>query len=174
VWLIPLIPLAIASATLFCNVSLIAAGFHIYQIPSTSMEPTLMPGDRIVADLRSYRHAKPRAGELALVRREGLIIVKRVIGEPGSTVEGRNGVVFLNGVPLQEKFIQHNSPQNAPEELSNFGPITIPVGHVFIMGDNRDVSFDSRMFGAIPETDVIGKALYIYRSERDRSFTVLH
>ena len=107
------------------------------------MEKTLVRGDRIVADLRSYDSHEPSAGDIVLFRREGTIFVKRAIATSGSTVTGRNGLAFVNGTQLDEPYIEHIG--NVPEKLNNFGPITVPVGKFFVMGDNRDVSYDSRM-----------------------------
>ena len=167
-WLVLFVPSSLLGCFAFSNLSLRAAGFRIYDIPSTAMEQTLVRGDRIVADLRSYDSHEPSAGDIVLFRREGTIFVKRAIATSGSTVTGRNGLAFVNGTQLDEPYIEHIG--NVPEKLNNFGPITVPVGKLFVMGDNRDVSYDSRMpeFGFVDITTVVGKPLYIYRSTRDR------
>jgi signal peptidase I len=88
-----------------------------------------------------------------------------VIATGGSQVEGINGVIYVGGEPLQEPYVRHDMP--VPDYMNNFGPVTVPDGDLFVMGDNRDHSMDSRDpdFGYIPETSLVGKPLYIYYSE---------
>ena len=82
--------------------------------------------------------------------------IKRVIGLPGETVEGRDGVVTIDGVPLDEPYLKDPSAPIAP-----FGPIKVPSHALFVMGDNRSESQDSRFFGPIPTEDVVGNAFVI-------------
>jgi signal peptidase I len=142
-----------------------AAGFRAFGIPSSSMEPTVIKGDRIMVDLRAYVGAPPHRGDPVVVRHEGLFIIKRVIATGGETIEGKNGVTFVNGKELTEPYAVHRMGANARDQLLNFGPVTVPPGKLFVMGDNRDVSYDSRMpeYGPIVVNDLSGKPLYVIR-----------
>ena len=84
----------------------------------------------------------------------GANLVKRVIGLPGETIELRGGHTFIDGAPIDEPWITHFG--------GNFGPLQIPEGHVFIIGDNRPVSHDSRAIGAIPFENIQGHVIFIY------------
>lgn len=104
--------------------------------------------------------------EVILFRRDKVPFVKRVIAGPGNIIEGRAGEVLVDGKRLSEAYVQH---EGTPiPELVDFGPTLIPAGKLFVMGDNRDVSYDSRVrdFGLVDVSDVLGKPLYIYRSNR--------
>jgi signal peptidase I len=163
-WLILLIPLALAASFAHSNWLLRTAGFRPFDVPSTGMQPTILNGDRIIADLRKYGESKAEPHDIVVFRKDGLFFVKRVVAVGGTTVEGKKGAVFLNGSRLEEPYIQHIG--GAPTELDDFGPVQIPPGKLFVLGDNRDVSRDSRMqdFGLIDEADVTAKALYVIRS----------
>jgi signal peptidase I len=122
----------------------------------------------------AYRRAMPNPYEVVLFRRGKIPFVKRVIAGPGSTIEGRAGKVFVDGKYLSEDYVRHTG--TPVPELVDFGPISIPTGKVFVMGDNRDVSYDSRLpeFGLVDVGDVLGKPLYIYRSNSGWSGRDIH
>jgi signal peptidase I len=153
-------------------------------IPSGSMEPQLQVGDRVVVSRLAYELHEPRRGDIvvfpsltedlppddgALPARaarevlEGLglrqppetELIKRVIGLPGEVVEGRGGRVYVDGRELLEPYLD---PDLATEA---FGPVTVPDGHVFVMGDNRlpNMSQDSRSFGPVPIDSIVGRAI---------------
>ena len=90
--------------------------------------------------------------------------VKRVVATGSETIQGDNGVVTVNGRRIEEPYVTHI--RNAPRR-DEFGPVEIPPGKLFVMGDNRDASMDSRMpqFGLVDEQDVMGRALYIMGSK---------
>jgi signal peptidase I len=95
--------------------------------------------------------------------------IKRVIGLPGETLELRNQTVFINGAPLVEPYAHYQLPPLDGDEPSGdvrrrYGPVTIPEGHYFMMGDNRDDSQDSRYWGFMPGSYIKGRALFIYWS----------
>ncbi len=157
-----------------------------FKIPSGSMIPTLLIGDHILVNKFIYGVRNPVTRELWIKGKEPqrrdvivfifpknrkLDFIKRVIGLPGEVVEIRNKKVFINGVPLEEPYVQHTDPNILPREISprdNFGPVRVPPGHLFVMGDNRDQSHDSRFWGFVPIRDVKGKAFIIYFSwDRD-------
>ncbi|MFN3921283.1 MAG: signal peptidase I, partial [Caldimicrobium sp.] len=96
-----------------------------------------------------------------------LDFIKRVIGLPGDTIEIINKKVFVNGKPLKEPYVQFSDKEIYPKEISprdNFGPIKVPPGQLFVLGDNRDQSYDSRFWGFVPISSLKGKALIIYFS----------
>ena len=172
-WLMLLIPVALVTSFAWSNGLSLVAGFRPFDVPSSAMEKTIMKGERILVDLHSYRTNAPRVGDVVVFRKEGLFVIKRVAAASGDTIEGKEGAVFLNGGPLQQPYVQHLG--NPPAQLNNFGPLTIPPRELFVMGDNRDVSRDSRMpdFGLVDEKSVIGKALYILRPKTGRGPRVI-
>ncbi len=135
-----------------------------FYIPSGSMEPTLQIDDRILVSKFSYRLSPTHRGDVVVFHyplNPGKDFVKRVVGLGGETVELRDGVVLINGAPIKELY---------PTALaggdractSNYGPQRVPAGQLFVLGDNRCNSEDSRFFGFVPAPNVIGKALLIY------------
>ncbi len=94
-------------------------------------------------------------------------LIKRCIAEGGQTVEVRDKILYIDGKPQSEKYVKHIDTHIYPAEMfprDNFGPVTIPEGHYFMMGDNRDDSHDSRFFGTVSEKRIIGTPLTIYFS----------
>jgi signal peptidase I len=152
---------------------LLVAGFRPYDIPSTGMEQTVLRGDRVMVDLRAYRDSKPKSHDVLIFCKDGTFFIKRVLAVGGDTIEGKDGAMLVNHQQLKEPYVQHLG--NAPVELNQFGPVEIPPGQLFVAGDNRDVSKDSRMpeFGLVPEGSVIGQGLYIIRSKWKRVGTDL-
>lgn len=167
-WLLLLIPVAVLASFVLTNGLSLMAGFRPFDVPSSAMEKTVIQGERIFVDLHSYRSNVPRVGDVVVFRKEELFIVKRVAARSGDTIEGRDGAIFVNGRQLQEPYVQHLG--HAPAQLTDFGPTTIPDGELFVMGDNRDTSRDSRMsdFGLVDEKSVLGKVLYILPSKAGR------
>jgi len=164
--------LAPASAKILRGVT----GFDVCSngaVHGSGMERTILKGDRIVVDFRQYRDSKPKSHDVVVIRKDGLFFVKRVIAVGGDTIEGKDGAIIVNGNRLEEAYIQHLG--NPPVQLNEFGPVNIPPGKLFVMGDNRDVSLDSRMpeFGLVSEESVAGRALYIVGSTSHRDGTDL-
>jgi signal peptidase I len=142
-----------------------------YSIPSGSMEPTLMIGDRIVVDKLAYQlHAVGRSDIVVFSRPSDercagppvADLVKRVIGLPGETLSLSDGQVVINGKVLAEPWlpvsVRHATtpgPTQAPFALHK--PFVVPPHDVFVMGDNRENSCDSRWWGPIPESTIVGK-----------------
>jgi signal peptidase I len=165
-----------------------------FQIPTGSMEPTLLVGDFLLVNKLAYVNAPSAVDRLLLprrpVRRQDIVVfkypnelakdfVKRVIGLPGEKIEIRNKQVFIDDKPLGEPYKVHNDSQIiAKNDLyqysdtirDNFGPVTVPAGHIFVMGDNRDNSADSRYWGFLPQGNLKGRPWLIYfsyKAERD-------
>jgi len=130
-------------------------------IPSDSMYPTLEIGDRLVVEKLSYRLHPPEFGDIVVfdpppqLQQQGYArdqaFIKRIIGKPGQSVSVQNGSVYLDGVALQEPYIADPPDYFLP-------PVRIPAGSVFVMGDNRNNSNDSHIWGFLPQSNIIGRA----------------
>ena len=126
-----------------------------FKIPSASMAPTLEPGDRVIADKLAYRFGAPQPGELAVLEApDGRLLAKRIVAVGGQRVEIRDGVLFIDRVPRREPYVDHSRVDGF-----FFGPARVPEGSVFVLGDNRGDSEDSRDFGAVPREHLIGRVV---------------
>lgn len=129
-----------------------------FYIPSASMEHTLNIQDRVLVNKLSYRLHDIHRGDIVVFERPpndvGQIrdLIKRVVGLPGETVEGREGTVFVDGRPLREPYLERGVV------TSDFPARHIPDGYIWVMGDNRGNSSDSRVFGAVAESSIVGRA----------------
>lgn len=127
-------------------------------VEKISMEPTLQPGNFVLVNKLAYRlGGKPRTGEIIIFHNPMNLsedYVKRVIGVPGDDVLIDNGQVYVNGIPLNEPYI------SAPPIYS--GEWTVPPDSLFVLGDNRNESYDSHDWGFVPMEYVVGKALVVY------------
>ncbi len=127
-----------------------------FYIPSESMVPTLEVGDRVLANKFIYRFTEPERGDIVVFRSvEGgeEDLIKRVVGIPGDKISVKNGTLFLNGEPQKEPYVNTSFP-----DRSFASPKKVPQNHVFVMGDNRANSRDSRFFGPVPEKNIEGEA----------------
>lgn len=127
-----------------------------YRIESYSMEPNFYEGQFILVNKLGYRLGEPERGDVVVFHNPNNTsedYIKRIIGRPGDTVEGRDGQIFVNGELLNEPYATR---ELRPSE--RFGPITVSPDHLFVMGDNRPNSSDSRRFGEISQDLVVGKA----------------
>jgi signal peptidase I len=143
-----------------------------YYIPSESMEPTLhgctgCTDDHILVDKISYRAGSVHQLDVVVFHRPAnahtteKVLVKRVIGLPGDTVQLRNGRVYVNGLLLDESYVDKNCGSRPTQPLNGTTSWKVPGDDVFVMGDNRCDSYDSRAFGPIPESLIIGRAFAI-------------
>ncbi len=152
-----------------------------FKIPSGSMIPTLVIGDHILVNKFLYGTQIPFTDRKILAFREpekGDVIVfkypenptkdfiKRVIATEGDTIEQKNKVVYVNGEPVVETYAYHYDPtmRSDSDRRDTFGRIQVPKDKIFVMGDNRDHSYDSRFWGFVDEKEVKGKAFIIYWS----------
>lgn len=164
-WLPLGIVLGYAGFNLVFTASLIGSGFRTVQNISSSMEPLLMKNDRFVYDRRYYSsHPKVR-GDVVILRRQNLLVVKRIIAIGGDTIQGEGQTILLNGTAIDEPHVQHENSMDTDAATNSFGPVTLPPGKYFVMGDNRDVSLDSRYsnFGLVSDGMIVGRALYFYK-----------
>ncbi|MDS3862123.1 signal peptidase I [Thermosynechococcaceae cyanobacterium BACA0444] len=134
-------------------------------IPSESMEPTLWPGDRIVVEKISYYQRSPKAGDIVVFQpppylqafgyKPDQAFIKRVIGLPGQVVQVHQGRVYVDGLPLPEPYIAEPPNYELP-------PVRVPEHSLFVMGDNRNNSNDSHVWGFLPENSLLGRAAFCY------------
>jgi signal peptidase I len=164
-WLLAGIPLIYLSFNIIFTSLLVASGFRALRFPSTAMKPTLSPGDKFIYDVNYYRGQQEHRGELVVMRIEDALTVKRIAATGGDAIRAKDRQVFVNGEVQREPFIQHTLPIGNNPRLDTFGPIIVPAGKYFVLGDNRDISRDSRLpdFGLVDRQSIVGKPLYIYR-----------
>jgi signal peptidase I len=153
-----------------------------FKIPSGSMIPTLLVGDHLLvnkfiygtklpfSDKRIFALRKPGRGDIVVFKYpedESRDFIKRVIGAEGDTVEERDKIIYVNGKPVAEPYVQHTDNSLRPDGADprdNFGPFLVPKDKLFVMGDNRDQSYDSRYWGYVDIKELKGKALVLYWS----------
>lgn len=138
-----------------------------FEVPSASMEDTIMTGDYIFAEKVSYHFNDPQQGDIAVFSDPQIpsrTLVKRVIATEGQTVNLIDGKVYVDGVALNEPYTngQPSYPLSSVGSVDISYPYTVPEGYVWMMGDNRTNSLDSRYFGPIDVDTVYGKAVLIY------------
>src|SRR5215203_3707147 len=127
-----------------------------FWIPSGSMIPTLEIGDRVLVNKFIYRFTEPKRGQIIVfesVDNTDEDLIKRVVGLPGDKIAVRGGKLFVNGKPQKEPYTNKRLP-----DRSFFAQTTVPKHNVFVMGDNRANSADSRVFGPLPEQNIEGEA----------------
>lgn len=153
-----------------------------YKIPSGSMKPTLQIGDHILVSKFNYGiklplirstlipFGAPERGDIVVFiypEDRSKDFIKRLIALPGDTVEIRDKKILVNGLPYQDGHGVYTDRMIIPGSVQprdNFGPVKVPENSFFVMGDNRDESYDSRFWGMVNQRDVLGKALIIYWS----------
>jgi signal peptidase I len=195
--------LASLAAVLVTGLFIITFVVQAFEIPSSSMEKTLLIGDHVFVNRIQFAPKTPWVGPILPYRQikrgdifvflspvePGLYVVKRVMGIPGDHIHLRDGVVYRNGEKLDEPYVIHNPndsynpyrdnfPAVPPSEFNGVNPdwaltmpqhiqgedIVVPENSYFGMGDNRDVSLDSRYWGFVPKENVIGRPMFIYWS----------
>jgi signal peptidase I len=128
-----------------------------YRIPTESMVPTLEVGDRILANKFIYHFTDPKKGDIIVFdsvdEEDDQTLVKRVVGLAGDEIQVEDGVLFVNGEAQNEPYLNQELPFRG-----SYGPTEVPEGHIFVMGDNRGNSADSRVFGPLPLENVKGEA----------------
>jgi signal peptidase I len=144
--------------------------FQAFYIPSESMRPTLNVGDRVLVNKMSYRVHDVNRGDIVVFETppnakdaNGKIkdLVKRVVALPGETLETRAGAVYINGRELEEPYLRNGvktcATNSSPGTCADIPATRIPSDHVFVMGDNRTASKDSRSFRPIEEDSIVGR-----------------
>jgi len=196
--------LASLAAVLVTGLFIITFIVQAFEIPSSSMENTLLIGDHVFVNREQFSprtnwlgpvlpYRNVRDGDIVVFlhpAEPGLYVVKRIIGIPGDHIHLRNGVVYRNAQKMTEPYVIHQEgtdstnpyrddfPAVPPSEFNNVVPewqltmhqyiqgddIVVPPDRYFVMGDNRDVSYDSRYWGFVPRENLIGRPLFIYWS----------
>ena len=162
-----------------------------YRIPSESMVPTLKVGQRVLVNRLGTHFGDPKVGDILVFHppsgaeasppsqcgdhppsgapcdkptatKASVNFIKRVVGAPGDTIAVRDGRVIRNGKPTKEPFISDTCRNDAGAGCNFRSPITVPPGHYFMMGDNRGESDDSRFWGPVPTSWIIGEAFATY------------
>jgi signal peptidase I len=172
-----------------------------FKIPSGSMEPSVLVGDFIYVDKRPRNRSGVERGTIVVfmsTEETGMKVLKRVVGVPGDTLAMEQGVLFLNGAALTEAYAVHidetksedplqrdkmkhwqaafltgPSGQDYQPDINDWGPLLVPDSAYFLLGDNRDASYDSRYYGFIPEENIIGRPRVIYWSYDPASYMPL-
>ena len=153
-----------------------------FKIPSGSMTPTLLIGDHILVNKflygtkipfsgkRVFMFKKPERGDIMVFKypeNPSKDFIKRVVAVEGDVIESKNKIIHVNGSKVNEPYAHHTDSSMRPmgiEPRDNFGPVIVPKNKYFVMGDNRDQSYDSRYWGYVDIKDVKGKALILYWS----------
>lgn len=137
-------------------------------VEGESMEPTLHSGNRIIFNKLVYLIGKPDRGDVVIIQQDKRNYVKRVIALPEETIEIRNHVIYINNRPIDQSYL----PDQYVNRTANFGPVTVPKDHYFVMGDNRGISKDSRNgLGFIYEKNIVGRSELIIYPFSDFSWT---
>ena len=141
-----------------------------YLLSSISMAPTLLDGDWVLTDPLTFNGRNPEFGDIITLRypvNEEITFIKRIIAVPGDTLEIKNKSVFINRQKMNEPYAVFLDPQTAPKVISKrdyFGPVIIPADRYFVMGDNRDFSFDSRHWGTVKRNQIFSSPNFILLS----------
>ena len=174
--------------TLFALSALLAlescSSLKKFKVPTAGMEPTIMAEEEIEADMDAYRDSDPQAGDVVVFYSPNNVSgvnVKRCVATGGQLVRIKDGVLFVNDEPFSPSLTLKRTNQNivppdvrdpriVPPDagnIDNYGPVKVPDGMYFMIGDHRDNSFDSRHFGFVDRKSILGKAISISRSTDD-------
>lgn len=140
--------------------------FQPGKVQGVSMEPTLHTNERFITDKVAYRFNSPQRRDIVVINspiEPDIELIKRVIGLPGEKISFQNGDVYVNGEKLTEPYVSSKTfwyEENKNDDLKY--TVKIPSNTIFVMGDNRDRSSDSRVFGPVPVSNIVGKADYRY------------
>lgn len=132
--------------------------FENYRVVGHSMDPTLADGQFVVVNKLLYRLQDPQRGDIIVFRERGdddRKLIKRIVGLPGEMIEIRNGQVYINERLVNEPYVQNQARRS-------YARTVIPEDHYFVMGDNRSNSSDSRNWGSLPRSKIVGKGWLTY------------
>ena len=193
----PVALLGIVAAALLAPAA-IGTSYKTFRITSVNMEPSVLAGDRLMVELLSY--FEPRRGDIVVfesIEEPNLTILSRVVAAPGDTVGMTDGKLYLNehqpssstsgsspgrsddSPKLLERMARWQQPfllrQRNPytPDKHNWGPLVVPRGAYFVLGDNSDLSYDSRYWGLVPANRIRGRPRYVYYSYDPQSYRVI-
>ena len=148
---------ALPVVALYATLKFITPRFHV---PTESMRPTIHGGDHVFVNRLAYELGeKPKRGDVVGYQApDGSRMLHRAMAGPGDTIELRHNVLIVNGAPLRERYIIITPEVPA---VRTFSPLSIPAGHYFVLGDNRDNANDSRFQGPIAEENIFGRMFYV-------------
>ena len=149
--------------------------FGVYYVPTGSMTDTIQVGDQLIGEKISYRFASPKVGEIVTFDDpdgSGETLIKRIIATSGQTIDMHDGKLYIDGVEQEESYTKSRPTYALTEHAANLSggikyPYRVPEGCVWLMGDNRTNSLDSRYFGAVSTTRISSHALFIYLPFKD-------
>jgi signal peptidase I len=144
----------LASAAVYATL-IVTFGFQVARVEGRSMEPTLHDRDRLVINKLAYQLHDPEVGDVVMLlhpNKPAQSLVKRVVAAPGDTVAFRNGVLVRNGIAIDESYVPADE-----RSFETFAPLSIPEGFYFVLGDHRNDSSDSRVFGPVPKKYIRGR-----------------
>ncbi|MBB4866482.1 signal peptidase I [Pseudomonas nitritireducens] len=150
-------------------------GGSTFSIKSTSMAPSLQPGDYILVNAASYAFGEPVDGEVVVFRPPSdpaQIYIKRIAGRPGDRLRITAGKLFVNDREVVQPYL--DARQNQREDSRRIQEQVVPAGQYFMLGDNRDNSLDSRYFGYVPRANLIGRAAYVWYAKDTGRIGPLH
>jgi signal peptidase I len=144
-----------------------------YKIPSSAMEPTVLVGDHLIADMKIYKSEKPKRGDIIIFefpKDPSKDFIKRVIGLEDEKVEIIDNKIYINEKLLDDPwgYLEDRGLVKGSPVLEKFGPVVVPKDSLFALGDNRNNSQDSRFWGFVNIKKVKGKALYLYWAKNKR------
>jgi signal peptidase I len=144
----------LASAAVYATLIVTFVG-QVARVDGSSMLPTLHNNDRLIVNKLAYRWHRPQIGDIVMVAspdEPDRMLVKRIVAGPGDIVRSEDGRVYRNDTPIHDEFV--------PEmyrSIDTWGPEVVPRGYYFVMGDHRNNSSDSRLFGPVPERYIVGR-----------------
>jgi signal peptidase I len=143
-------------------------GYETFRIPSASMEPSVLDGDYVMADMWTYRNRSAAPGDIAIVERAeapGIRYIKRVVAVGGDTIEIREGSLYRNGIRIEEPYVH---PSHVGRGYGrNLSLVKIDPGFMYVLGDYRDNSVDSRQWGPLPNSSLRGRVNYVWWSRSE-------
>lgn len=153
---------------IFAAIYLFVAQFH--KVQGNSMVPTFRSGDYLITEKLSYRFNNPKKGDIIVLknpRDESQDFIKRIIGVPGDTIRIAENVVYLNNEPLKEDYLPPGTITRPGAFLTENFTVKVADNQYFVFGDNREHSSDSRDWGPLTKTEIVGKAFYRYWPPQD-------
>ncbi|MCL5073812.1 MAG: signal peptidase I [Actinobacteria bacterium] len=162
-YVIEFIETIVIFGAIFASIYLFVAQFH--KVSGSSMVPTLYTGDYLITEKITYKFKEPQRGQIIVLknpRDESQDFIKRIIAIPGDTLQISNNTVYLNGQPLQERYLPPGTITRSGAFVTEKSLIKVADNQYFVFGDNREHSSDSREWGPVTKEEIVGRALFRY------------